>query len=393
MKVGIYDRYWRTLGGGEQFAGGIAEALVIDGHEVHVLGPDAPDIAALLERLGVDISAATFRPITDEASVSAMSADYDLFINCTYLSFTPSRAKKSIYVAHFPAPPPQLIRKAQQHARQLFAAGLQVAHLPLPTRLARVRDDWAKPPGSPAQALSSYTVTVANARYTSHWIERLWGMHTDVLYPPVRLMNEVAPKPQFARDPIVLVVGRFIDPSLGHCKKQVELVEAFGELVRQQPGSPWKMHVVGGCERANRDYYLAVRRAAVGLPVEVHVNASGATLRDLWSRASIYWHGAGYGEDPEKHPDRFEHFGISVVEAMSAGLVPVVFDAAGPAELVGHNEQGKRWRTREELVAQTTELMLDVTKRSLLAQAAQHRSEEFGFPEFRKRLRALVESL
>jgi hypothetical protein len=30
------------------------------------------------------------------------------------------------------------------------------------------------------------------------------------------------------------------------------------------------------------------------------------------------------GEDPERHPDRFEHFGITTVEAMSAGAVPVV---------------------------------------------------------------------
>ena len=27
--------------------------------------------------------------------------------------------------------------------------------------------------------------------------------------------------------------------------------------------------------------------------------------------ASIYWHGAGLGEDPQRHPERFEHFGIS----------------------------------------------------------------------------------
>ena len=28
--------------------------------------------------------------------------------------------------------------------------------------------------------------------------------------------------------------------------------------------------------------------------------------------------------DPDRHPDRFEHFGITTVEAMSAGAVPIV---------------------------------------------------------------------
>ena len=40
------------------------------------------------------------------------------------------------------------------------------------------------------------------------------------------------------------------------------------------------------------------------------------------------------GEDAERHPERFEHFGISVVEAMAAGAVPLVFGAAGPGEIV-----------------------------------------------------------
>ncbi len=55
-----------------------------------------------------------------------------------------------------------------------------------------------------------------------------------------------------------------------------------------------------------------------------HVDAPGAELADLYARASIFWHAAGLGEDAEDDPNRMEHFGISIVEAMSAGAVPVV---------------------------------------------------------------------
>ncbi len=37
------------------------------------------------------------------------------------------------------------------------------------------------------------------------------------------------------------------------------------------------------------------------------------------------------------HPMVGEHFGISIVEAMAAGLVPVVSDVGGPTEFVPKN--------------------------------------------------------
>jgi hypothetical protein len=34
------------------------------------------------------------------------------------------------------------------------------------------------------------------------------------------------------------------------------------------------------------------------------------------------------------NPEKMEHFGISVVEAIGNGLIPLVFDCAGPAEVL-----------------------------------------------------------
>ena len=107
---------------------------------------------------------------------------------------------------------------------------------------------------------------------------------------------------------------------------------------------------MGGCSAEDRDYAMAVKREALGLPAHVHFSAPGAVLNDLLARGSIYWHAGGLGEDPDTHPDRFEHFGISVVEAMSAGLVPVVFGAAGPAEVVRDGVDGAHFATVDELV-------------------------------------------
>ena len=112
----------------------------------------------------------------------------------------------------------------------------------------------------------------------------------------------------------------------------------------------WELALAGGCDGANREYFLAARRAAIGQPIAVHVNATGEHVRRLLAEASIYWHAGGFGEDPERHPERFEHFGIAVVEAMAAGAVPLVFAAGGPAEIVQDGVNGCHWRTLDELV-------------------------------------------
>ena len=41
----------------------------------------------------------------------------------------------------------------------------------------------------------------------------------------------------------------------------------------------------------------------------------------------------------------FEHFGITTVEAMAAGCVPVVIDKADQREIVRHVTDGYRWTT------------------------------------------------
>ena len=118
-----------------------------------------------------------------------------------------------------------------------------------------------------------------------------------------------------------------------------------------------------------------IRSAAVGLPVTLHPDASGAELRDLYGRASIFWHAAGLGEDPDRHPDRYEHFGITTVEAMSAGAVPVVIDAAGQIEIVEQGVSGYRFAGVEGLVANTELLIADPAWRATLAAARAERPE------------------
>ena len=379
-RVGVYNLYWSTYGGGEQVAGAIALALVAD-HDVVLLGPEPIDLQAMRDRLSLDLSPCGYERVVDDETASAASASYDLFVNATYLSTATNLARSGLYYVYFPGTP----STRRQRVRQVIARGLATCLRPVVgiPRLRRVHDglerraahtDWTR----------GYATFVCTSSFTVKWIERLWRVPAQALYPPVR--PDVLPG---TKGNTITSVGRFFDPKFGHCKKQLDLLRAFIELERVGADG-WRLELIGGADAPSRDYALAVRREAQGHAVGVHFNAPRSLVRDTLAAASIYWHGTGYGEDANKHPDRFEHFGIAVVEAMAAGAVPIVFGAAGPAEIVRHGVDGFHWHTTAELVQFTRQLIADRDLRETMAENAQQRAHHFSDEVFAAALRSAV---
>jgi glycosyltransferase involved in cell wall biosynthesis len=253
------------------------------------------------------------------------------------------------------------------------------------TRSARWIPGFAAGPLS-AGWTRSYGAVVSNSEFTREWVERYWQCDSTVLYPPVT-MHKAGVK-----EPTILSVGRFFDETQGHSKKQLELVKAFRRL-HDQGVRHWTLHLVGGCGVEGRPYVERVRRAADGLPVEFHLDATGDELESLYARASIYWHAAGLGEDETRRPDRLEHFGITTVEAMSAGAVPVVVGLGGLRETVRHGVDGFHFRTLAGLCSESLSLMTDDSMRARMASSAARHAESFSIDAFQSGLRRIVEGL
>ena len=382
-KVAIYNLYWATYGGGEQVSGAIAETL--SAHcDVTLLGPEEPNIEATRARLGVDLSGCAWRKVVDDTEAGEASADFEVFINGTYRSHAVNQASIGLYYVHFPEPPVTSRRKAVDAVARTGLGAMKLVPR-VPDRLEGVRrglqrrvidQSWAK----------SYPKFLSNSQYTASWVKKLWDAESEIVYPPVRTTVKPGKKVE-----LITSIGRFFDPSLGHSKKQRELLEAFTRIFSSREGvGSWKLSFVGGADSASREYALAMRRGAIGLPVLVHLNAPRELVETTLATASIYWHGGGFGEDAELHPERFEHFGIAVVEAMAAGAVPVVFAAAGPAEIVRHGVDGFHWKTLDELQSFTRQLMNDEELRLKMSVSAQERAAEFSVEIFAQQINSLI---
>ncbi len=183
---------------------------------------------------------------------------------------------------------------------------------------------------------------------------------------------------------MIACVGRFFSPGLGHAKRQLEIVQWFGQMHRSGQLNGWRLVVAGGCEQSQEPYLAQVKAAAAGLPVEIHPNAPRPLVESLLSTASIFWSATGFGER-EDQPWAAEHFGMTTVEAMAGGCVPVVIDKAGQKEIITSGVDGFRWSTPAELMAQTVRVAGDDELRARLSQAALARSATFSDAAFAAR--------
>jgi glycosyltransferase involved in cell wall biosynthesis len=114
----------------------------------------------------------------------------------------------------------------------------------------------------------------------------------------------------------------------------------------------------------------------------------------LYRDAAIYWHANGLQADLERGPEKAEHFGISIVEAMSAQCVPFAFNAGGPREIITHGADGFLYDTTDSLVELTLDLLGDngAARRVAMGRAAGKTAERYAVERFTATMRQLVDA-
>lgn len=292
--IGIYNSYWNTYGGGESHALSFVSELQEYG-PVNLISESDFDIDALSKYFSIDLSHC--RKLILPKIRKEFTERFFLFVNSTFYSDLPSRATHSWYIVSFP----------HRHASK--------------------------------EMIRSYYF-LFNSSYTERWARIYWGdsIRGKIIHP-VRMLKTRIKNTSFSqcdKKKIILSVGRFTP--FGHSKNQLEIAKAFCSLVKESSDDDqWKLIIAGSLDRSNSDhvaYYNEVKNCLNGLNADLFPNAERHLLDRLYLEASIYVHATGMGRDKNKEPQKMEHFGIVVVEAIQSGCIPIVYHVGGPAELV-----------------------------------------------------------
>lgn len=345
MKAGIYDPYLDTLGGGERYTLTVADCLSKNGYQVDVFWDDKSIKDKIEPRLGIKIERISFLP--------------NIF-NKSYIE------KKKILKNY------DLIFFLSDGSIPLLMAHQNLLHFQVPFHGVGGKS-WLN-----KIKLRRTKAIVCNSNFTKKFIDKEYGVNSAVLYPPV----DVESFKSLKKENIILSVGRFTD--LLHNKRQDVLVEAFKKLK-----SKWKL-IVAGSDQEGKAFVAKLKKMASGYPIEIITNPQFNHLKRLYGQAKIFWTAAGFGIDEEKEPEKVEHFGITTVEAMAAGCVPVVIRKGGQPEIVKEGENGLLWEEEKELVEKTLSLIKKPKEILKISQNAQKRALVFSQTRFCQKLITLI---
>ncbi|AIQ14750.1 hypothetical protein PDUR_24885 [Paenibacillus durus] len=344
------------------------DILVHNYNNIDIHSSNYPDIHVLYDRFGIKLNKTKIRKIDlppasslidhykNKKRIEDLSKEYDLFINFMFLSKHVGKAKRNIYSCMFPP---------QKYNFNKFPKNV----------IGKVLDSQFK---------RSYDYFVTNSMFTNHWHQHYWntGKKNKPVYPPVFLKDEMAKVIFSEKEKIILSVGRFFVGA--HNKKQDQLVDFF--INNYQKFEGWELHLIGALSNnANDiDYVNSIQEKIKEYPIHLHVNIPLSEVNHFYKKAKIFWHATGLDEESDMFPDKMEHFGITTVEAMSNGVVPIVINKGGQTEIVNHEKDGYLWNTREELLSYTLQLMKDPEQMLSLANNAIERAEYFSVENYYK---------
>ena len=320
----------------------------------------------------------------NQLSVDAYSnnKDYTLIINThgdvlPYYDQQELLSKRRIVTyCHFPIVP------------QLMQEDLDLDHMPFIKNWINIekvgpdlKQKLIEKIGKTYDLMMTNTIVLTNSYFSKRAIEKLYGSAVKpiVIYPPVDVEKfRTNALHSNERENLILVISRF-SPD-----KQLENVVDRCRILVNDLKLNANMVLVGNIAAGDDRYLEMLRRLTQkhGLNdnLVIEVDASFDRLLELMRKSKVYL-----------HPFAGEPFGISTVEAMSAGLIPVVPDEGGYTEFVPEYYQFHTHQQAADIIGKIL-IASDNNMQTERAQLSESVSK-FSNERYQAELRKVIESL
>jgi len=351
-KALIFDPYLDTLGGGERYSLTFALGLQSSGYSVEVAWKDRDTLIAAENRFGLDLS-----------KIKLNKKAYSIFIEKTSLF------RKFIFTVRY-----GLIFWVSDGSLPFLFSKNNLVHFQVPFKTI----------GGNSFINKIKTLFVHKFVYNSRFTAAVHENHLPksksfILYPPIDVDSFKSGK----KENIILSVGRFDSPS--HLKRQDIIIDAFKIINKLYPD--YHLILAGGSQ-GESDTLEKLKEKAKSLPIKFVVNPDFNKLKDLYSKSKFFWHAAGFEINEQTDPEKVEHFGITTVEAMAAGCIPIVVGKGGQKEIISEGT-GFLCSDASEIASNTLILIKDAQVSKEMSDKAVERSKIFSNKNFYENIKLL----
>ncbi len=224
--------------------------------------------------------------------------------------------------------------------------------------------------------LESKPNIVTNSVFSKSVIKCFLNVDPLVVHPPVDVEDYINLSQLKNRENIVLTISR-IDEDKG--------LEIVPQIASQLKDTRFVILGTVSSQRYFQRLLGMIKQLNVEETVKLIPNASHEVKRILLSKCKVFL-----------HPMRYEHFGISPVEAMSAGLALVVNKSGGPWTDILDRKQGVYGYSYEgfhSCLSCVDQLIHDDKLRTSLTERSVERSKRFSRAVYKERMTTIVAQL
>jgi glycosyltransferase involved in cell wall biosynthesis len=360
LKANIVHRNLNPCGGGERLSLAVMQAISDIGIDFDITTLVKPNIhriedsfgnklAAIIEKASnINILQSALEKESERSDIEQRKVrDYDLTIN-THGDALPYyrhyfSKKNSIVQCHFPVAMYHIASENEDYLKETrvgFVIKNVIANNKTVTTTDTKRAYFQKLKDSYLNLMRN-SVVITNSGFSKKAIAEELGIEAQILNPPVDIepfRNRALISNQ--REDIVLVLSRIVP------YKKIENAIAVAKLLKENDMGKG-MKIIGNLyddDFVIGSYYSLllqmVKKHNLEDYVSFEINANFEKIMDVMRSAKVYLHTMSG-----------ESFGISTVEAMSAGLIPVVPDVGGHTEFVPQKYQFDTLEKASEIIS------------------------------------------